>query len=519
MAMTVKVLFVSPPRWHEMLYPAIGALGKMVKLPPIGLLYMASTLRRDCDCDVAFFDFNLYDETAPDYGVVDGFVDDFRPDVVAITSYTFTVYDVYEVAKRIKALAPQAKIVLGGKHCQIYPHETLSHPFVDYLVQGDGEAPFAALINAFAAKQYDPKIQGVWYKNADGSIHDGGAAATPKNLDVLPLPAIDLIDRSREAQYGYSFGTGRLEGTMYTSRGCPWKCSYCMSAYSDHRYYYHSPENVVAGVEQCVEHGYGLIHFFDDHWNLNIKRAKDICRLLIERDYGVKWTMRGSAKFIDAELAELLEASGCERLNLGVESAHEGILESFNRFTSVDQIRGAYEMLDGRGIALASYFILGWPDEDRAMAQETIELAKSLPLDFAQFTPLTLAPGTPFLHDYLKKGLVARDTFRDYTLSPTPVFKFPYIEGKLKETEVAQLLEDAYRQFYLRPSLVWRHVKKLRSVRELFNKAKYGLSLAWYSLRKFLRGTRGRWVPADKTDRKSVLEASPSIAKVYGSTA
>src|SRR5437870_3288222 len=108
----MKTLFVSPPRWHEMLYPAIGAMGKLVKLPPLGLLYMASSIRQRCDGDIAMFDFNLYDEFAPDYGVIDSFLTDFRPDVVGITAYTFTVYDVYQVAKRIKEVLPECRIVL-----------------------------------------------------------------------------------------------------------------------------------------------------------------------------------------------------------------------------------------------------------------------------------------------------------------------------------------------------------------------------------------------------------------------
>jgi anaerobic magnesium-protoporphyrin IX monomethyl ester cyclase len=495
-----KVLFVLPPRWHEMQYPAIGAMGKMVKLPPLGMLFISSVLKRRCNVETRLFDFNLYDDQAPNYGVIDSLIREFQPDIIGMTAYTYTMFDVYEVVKRIKALSPETVVVLGGKHCQIYPRQTLRQPFVDYLVVGEGEYAMADLVAALDRGERAPKIVGVWYRRPDGGIVDGGMAGSIKTLDELPLPDIALIDREQRGQYGYRFGSGPLEATMYTSRGCPWKCTYCLSAYSDHKYYYHSPEGVLAGVEQYVKDGYGVIHFMDDHFNINIARAKNICRLLIERKYGIRWTMRGSAKYVDAELADLLQASGCERINLGVESAHDGVLASFERYTSVDQIRKAFETLSGRGIALSGYFIIGWPQEDRAMAMETIALAKSLPLDFAQFTPLSPAPGTPFLHELMRDGRMPNDPYSEYTESPTPVFKFPYIQGKLSEVEVAELLEKAYAAFYLRPRLIWRHASKLRSPVELARKAFLGMRLAAFSLKRIGTGRRTSWEPTAGQD-------------------
>jgi radical SAM superfamily enzyme YgiQ (UPF0313 family) len=222
--------------------------------------------------------------------------------------------------------------------------------------------------------------------------------------------------------------------------------------------------------------------------------------------------MRGSAKFIDSEFADLLAESGCERLNLGVESANEGILQSFDRRSDTEQIRRAFATLDGRGIALAGYFILGFPGEDRALAERTIELALSLPLDYAQFTVLFPAPGTPFLHRLISQGKIERDFYADYCLRPTPVFKLPYIEEGLTELEAAGLCEDAYRRFYFRPSLAWRHLRKLRTPVELVRKAGLAVGLGVYSMKKFWTGKSTQW---DPTALASEDTTGISFARLY----
>ncbi len=508
-----RVLFVSPPRWNETLYPAMGAMGGMVKLPPIGMLFIAAQLRKQLGSDCRLFDYNIYDQQ--DYSLIDSVLRAFQPDVVGITTYSFIVYDVYRVAQRIREVLPSAKIVMGGKHVQLYPRETLRQPFVDYLVQGDGEVAMTELVRSIEGGELHPTdIQGVWFRHTSGEIHEGGVADTVTELDQLPPPDISLIDQGRRKRYGYKFGAGGLEATMYTSRGCPWKCSYCMSAYSDHRYYYHSPGYVLDEIERYVNDGYQVIHFMDDHFNLNINRAKEICQGIIDRKLPITWTMRGSAKFVDRELANLLAESHCERLNLGVESANEGVLNTFDRFTKTEQVRQAFEQLDGRGIALAGYFILGFPQESREMAWNSVELAVSLPIDYAQFSVLFPAPGTPYLHKLLDAGVLAQDPYADYSESPQKVFKLPYYGETLTETEVAALIEDAYRRFYLRPSLVARHLRKLRSPRELWTKSKLGVQLAYFSGRKLLTGAQTNW-EATPRHRNDLVGDGLSVVKLY----
>ena len=108
-----KILFVAPPRWNEVVFPATVAMGGMLQLPPIGMLFVSSALKQAFDdVETRLFDYNI--QPGPqDYGMIDEVMREFQPDIVGLTSNTFIMYDVYEVTKRIKQLAPNAKVVFG----------------------------------------------------------------------------------------------------------------------------------------------------------------------------------------------------------------------------------------------------------------------------------------------------------------------------------------------------------------------------------------------------------------------
>lgn len=452
-------------------------MGGMAVFPPIGMLYISSYLKQQLgdEVDTRLFDYNLVESGRLDS--IDTLLDEFQPDIVGLTTYTFILYDIYNICRHIKTRSPQVKIVLGGKQTEIYPHEALQQDFVDFVVIGEGEVPMLGLVRALEAGDESPQIPGVWHKNG-AEIVDAGRAERLSDLDNMPYPDLSIIEPE---DYSYKFGAGVPEAIMVSSRGCPMRCRYCMSSHFDHQFVSRSARNVVDEVEQWYRAGYRVINFFDDNFNANLKRAKQICRLLIERDLPITWTMRGSANQIDAEFADLLAAAGCERAILGIESANEQILAAFDRKSDNGKIRRAFELLDAAGVSTAAYFMLGFPGEDRALAQNTIDFAKSLPLDYAQFVVLFPAPGSPFFFDLLKENKID-DIYRPFSLAPPREFALPYYEDLLTVEEIGELCKSAYRQFYFRPALVLRHLKKLKSPTELYRKSRLAFNLVKFSI-------------------------------------
>ncbi len=476
---TVRILFVNAPLWNETRSITGEAMGGLAFFPPLGMLYLSSYLKTHSkiDIDTRLFDYTFVQKN--NYQAIDQMLEDFEPEIVGLTTYTFILYDIYEICAYIKAKRPDCKIVLGGKHVEIYPEEALEQDFVDYVVQGEGEIPFLKLVESISEGNKQPQIEGVWF-NKEGELQRAGKAERIRDLNALPFPDLSLIE---SAGYNYIFNSGKAEGIMSTSRGCPYTCKYCMSAYSERVFAGRSAENVVdemqLWVDKCVE----SINLFDHTFNANLKRAKRICQLIINRGIKVRWTFRGTPNCVDEELTQLLAEAGCERAILGVESATKEILVKFGRKSEIETVRNAYSLLDKYGISTAGFFMLGFPGETREMALDTINLACSLPLDYAQFTVLFPAPGTPYL-DMIMKDEGFPDLWRDYAKNPDKDFIIPYHENLLSEKEVKKLAQNAYKKFYFRPSLIWRHLRKLSSFSAFKAKFLLALRLLKYSLKK-----------------------------------
>ena len=470
-----KLLFVSAPRWNEVRYPTQGAMGGMADFPPIGMLYIAAYLKKHADVQTRLFDYNFAEKF--DYSAIDREIEAFQPDLVGLTTYTFILHDIYRIARHIKEKYQGIKIVFGGKHTELYPREALMQGFVDYVVVGEGEEPMRRLVEALEKGERRPAIAGLWFSE-NGEIHDGGCSPRIKDLDVLPFP--DLSPQS-SAKYRYKFAAEAHEAIMVTSRGCPYCCAYCMSANADRLYVSRSPENVVAEIESLVGQGFRAVNFFDDNFNVDLERAKEICRLIIRQRLPIGWTMRGSADNFDEELVKLMVASRCQRALLGVESANEEILAAFQRKSNNQKIRETYQLLDRHGITTAGYFMLGFPGESAEMIGKTIDFARSLPLDFAQFVQVFPAPGSPFFLSLLAAGKM-NDIYRDFSRNPPAEFTIPYYEDQLTGAAAAELCKRAYARFYFRFSLILRHLKKLKSFNEIWVKIKTAAALLRYSL-------------------------------------
>ena len=471
-----RILFIGASGWNEASYPVQGAMGGMSSFPPIGMLYISSYLKSHCDVETRLFDYSSV--ATDDYAAIDPLLETFQPDIVGLTSYTFILYDIYRICRHVRQKLPSAKIVLGGKQVELYPHQTLEQEFVDYIVVGEGEKPMRELVNALESGRTPGKIAGLWFRR-NGKLIEGGRADRLTDLDSLPHPDMSIIEAT---DYCYKFGSGLPETVMITSRGCPFACRYCMSAHCDRLYVSRTASSVVDEAAAWAKRGYRVINFFDDNFNANLQRAKQICRGLIERQLPVTWSMRGSSERIDAEFAELLKRAGCERVILGIESANEKILADFGRKSNNEKIIQAFNLLEQAGVSTAGYFMLGFPGETATMVRKTIDFACSLPLDYAQFTAVFPAPGSPFFLELVEQGKMT-DVYLPYTQAPSKGFELPYYEDLLTKEKTADLCKQAYRSFYMRPSLVMQHLTKLKSPTELYRKATLAAGLARYSLK------------------------------------
>ncbi|MEM3697753.1 MAG: radical SAM protein [Candidatus Bathyarchaeia archaeon] len=430
----MKVCLISPPYNSE----AKSVVG--VSSPPLGLAYIASMLRQNHE--VKIIDSNILNYSLED---VEREMRSFNPDVVGITSVTPSIYGAYKVAETAKKVKENCTVVLGGPHATFMPRRTMEEcKYVDIIVRGEGEETTRELIETIEKGASLNEVKGITFRK-ENEIIDAEPRPFIKNVDDIPFPSIDLLP-----MHLYKFN-GVKYTAMLTSRGCPFKCSFCSSSRLFGGYWRgRSPENVLEEI-RIVYDDYNIrnIEFVDDTFTLNRERAEKICDGIIKEGIDISWGASSRVDTLSKKLVEKMRKAGCWILFLGIESGSQKILDAIGKRITIEQAKKAVKIVKDAGIKVLGSFIIGFLQDTTETIKETIKFAKSLNLDYAEFSILTPYPGTP-IFDYSKKNnMLLTENWSRYTAAE-PIVK---IEG-VSEKEVKALFQKAYITFYLRPKIV-----------------------------------------------------------------
>ena len=438
--------------------------------PPLGLLYIASYLQKHSDHEVRVFDTQVeqwgYDDVKKK-------VEEFMPRAVGIQTMSFTLIDALLTAKAVKSVDPQIYVVLGGAHVNLYPDETINLPDVDCVVLGEGEKVFTALLNHLADNKDLRQIPGLVYKNGADAISTSPAELI-QNLDELPFPARELTPWEK---YGSILAKKSTITTMMTSRGCPYRCSFCHRPQFGKKFRSHSPEYVVNEIEHCIEMGIQEIFIHDDIFTLDKRRVLGICKEILRRDLKFGWDLRARVNNIDMEMLEMMRKAGCERIQYGVESGNQQVLNYLQKGITIKQVKHAFKMTMSLGIKTLADFIIGAPYETREQINESIDLLTELDPDYVQFSIMVPYPGTELYKEGLKKGAFSGDFWRDFARSPSTSFTPETWNENLTREELDKIVGQAYRSFYLRPRYIIKKMGETTSLEEFFRKVKGGVKL------------------------------------------
>lgn len=477
----MKVLLINPPAQNELQgnNPEIIDSERGFN-PPLGLLYVASYALKHSNCQVAVLDCPV---EGVDHNNLPDRIKTIAPDIVGIEAMTFTLLDVLETIKIVKQVQPQATIVLGGPHVHIYPEETMALPGVDFLVMGEGEVPFTELLKVLAQdKVLTPEqktarllqIKGLTFKNHLGQIVSTGIRDLTADLDSLPFPDRRLTPYQK---YTSIISSRSPITTLISSRGCPYRCSFCDRPHLGKKFRARSPENVVAEAQECRDLGIKEILIYDDTFTVDRQRVIDICRLLIERKLDLTWDIRARVDTVDEEILDWLKRAGCQRIHYGVEAGTAETLKVLQKGITLDKVRRAFALTKKAGIDTLAYFMIGSPGEDEKMIRQTIKFACQLDPDYVHATILTPFPHTQIYSWGLERGIFKTDHWREFARQPRADFQPKFWEETLSEEKLRQLIGEFYRSFYLRPGYILKRLTRIRSARELVKKAKAGLKV------------------------------------------
>ncbi len=336
--------------------------------PPLGLAYLAGSL------ESAGVAVRLLD------GVVGPLTNGhlarelaaFAPHWVGVTAVTMTVNRALDIVRQVKTLDPGVRTVMGGPHASFTAEATLREtPELDVIVRGEGEETLTALVATDGAREAWSKIAGLSYRWGT-TIHHTAAAPVPPDVDHLPLPARHLIPLGRYRTLG-------MPVSLTTSRGCPYKCIFCVGRKMvGARVRYRQPTAVVEEMARLAGLGFTQINLADDLFTANRRHCLAVCDAIIARGINLRWSAFARVDTVSPEILARMREAGCQAVSFGIESGSPEILKTIKKGFVLDQAESAVKMCRDAGIAPHASFILGLPGETPETLAQTLAFGERL---------------------------------------------------------------------------------------------------------------------------------------------
>ncbi len=435
-------------------------------VPPLGLAYIAGNLWR------MGFSVGILDCSAEglEHKGAQRRLQELSPDVVITAVGTSTLANDRAFLARAKEESGGGLITVAcGTHATVLPQELLGDGGVDYVVRGEPEVTCGELCKAMAEGRDVDGIEGLSFLRM-GKVISAAERQLVEDIDELPPPVRDLL---RSGAYSPPFAGGGRFATLLTTRGCPYPCIYCSTAaYFGRTLRRHSVGRVMEEIGQ-IERDYDAYGFWDDTFTLSKPYVIAICRGIMERGYSLPWICMSRVDTVDGEMLSAMKSAGCRLIVYGVESGSPAVQKVLRKGITIPQIESAFRLTRRAGIESAAFFMFGTPGETLSDISATMELALRLGADYASFNITTPYPGTPL---YWMQGGETSD-WQHYDARHAPTGKAQILE---------ELLNRAYRAFYLRPEYVLRRLFKMSRPGELLTLARAGISV----VRRYLFGQR-----------------------------
>ena len=436
---------------------------------PLGLGYIASYIRRVPGRSVRMFVGSL--------GQVRAEMKAHPPDVVGISSMTNTYPEAARLARIARECRAGCRIILGGQHVSSVGADVLADvPEADFLCLGEGEIVMDRFLGEIESGREDwTGIAGLVARTPAG-VREGPPAVLIDDVETLPFPARDLVDLSQYKSHGQMRFGGRT-ASLITSRGCPWRCTYCSSNVTmGRKYRRRSAESVVAEFEELYRrHRVRTVVVWDDVFTLDAARVTAICEGLVRKRIRVSWYCQSRTDQVTPEMAKVMRRAGCRAISFGIESGSERTLERIRKNVDLGGVGRSIACCRDAGIRTQGTFILGFPWETPDEMEETVGFALKSGLDIAIFFGFMPFPGTD-------EWQFVPPEVRPTNVEGWRTFVCNNRLGRtwnryLDDREMKAVLARAHWRFYMRPGQVLRIAASTRSAADLLGIVQNALSL------------------------------------------
>jgi len=343
---------------------------------------------------------------ADENSVIDG-VSSYQPGLIVIEISTPSFENDMRIASKIAEATPGSFVALCGPHATTFAGEIMrDFEFVDFILRGEYEYILLDLVRALDKGNNLKTIPGLAFK--DRAVHINRPRVQAGDLDNLPWP-----DRQRDVIYKYNDGFAGMpvpNVQMYSSRGCPFRCIFCLwpqVLYSGGRHRKRNPLSVVEEMEWLVkEFGFKAVYFDDDVFNIDKDHVKSICTEIKKKGLKIPWAAMARADLMDEDLLAVMSGSGLYAVKYGIESANKQVLGLCRKKLDLPRAKKMISYTKELGVKVHLTFCLGLPGETDGSVKETIDFIEEVEPDSLQCSFATPFPGTDY-YRYLERKALA----------------------------------------------------------------------------------------------------------------
>lgn len=430
-----------------------------VVYPPLGLMYIASSLEQD-NHKVTILDTEVQNLSKKE---IINKIKSEKPDMIGITSTTPLHHKAIELFKLIKKIDPSITTIAGGPHPTALPKESIKECLeIDIVIVGEAEET----VREICQEKKLSTIEGICFKK-NGKIILNKKRELIKNLDSIPLPARHLVDNKKYLWSVPKKGIIQISPIM-TTRGCPYKCVFCSQLVTfGNCMRYRSVDNVIQEIDEIVNK-YKINHlvFYDDTLGLNKKLTYELVNRIKKEKLDFTFEGMTRVNIITKELLVKLKSIGLNRLSFGVESGNQKILDASKKGITLKQVREAYNLASKFKIETRMSIVLGLPFETKETIKKTIKFMKSLKCYQAYVNIGTPFPGTEY-YEQAKKGYggikLLTNNWKEFRRWGNAVIEV----NDLSRDDLIKWQKKALLSFYLTPG------------RLIYNLKRAGIKAAW----------------------------------------
>jgi radical SAM superfamily enzyme YgiQ (UPF0313 family) len=425
----MNVLLLAMPDSFEHMAPVA------IRMPNGALSSLAGNV--DAHHSVAVADLVLVQSRVR--ATVERLVRERRPDVVGLSVMTFQRHTAHRLIELIRALKPDVRIVVGGYDASLAP-DAYAGPGpgrADFIVRGEGELTFRALLRAIERDGPYDGIPGLSYREGERVIDN-----PDRPVSGLGDGAIRLPNRATRVLRGYTM-VGRQVDVVETSRGCTFDCSFCsiieMRGRNFHTYGF---DRVLADIRDARAHGARSIFIVDDNITLDVRRFEALCRAIIDAglddlEYLVQ-AMTSAIANHGETLAPLMRRAGFRWVFLGIENVLDEDL-AFLRAAAKNRARDngapagnatvrAIEHLHRHRMFVVGGLIVGNPSDTRESIEANLEFARRY-VDYPYIQHPTPYPRTPMTQEFRARGLIINERLDEYD-GTTAVVRSEHVDAE-----------------------------------------------------------------------------------------